>query len=352
MAPVELLGGLAGQAAALALASAALALVLGRLAPRLGWVDGPPVGRKRHSPPAPLVGGAVILGALLLAWRASDLAEPLRRWALPLGAELRIEPFSALAAAFALGLADDLSPRGLPAWAKLLGQLACGAVLAATLELAPGAVAPPWLLPLLLLGPAVAMNAVNTFDNADGTAALLGTCALAGTAPLCAVPLLALLPFNLRSARAPARRLPRAWLGDSGSHLLGMLFFLIPWSWPALVLPLGDLARLSVLRPILGQAPWIGDRRHLAHRLEARGLPPIPVALVLALIAAPSIVLGYLGMRGQLEGGVALGALATLGLFAAAVAFTSPARSRAERSARASASPASPLFIDPAEAAS
>ena len=54
--------------------------------------------------------------------------------------------------------------------------------------------------------------------------------------------------------------------------LLGALVLLVPAAWPALALPLFDLLRLSALRLARGSRPWIGDRRHLAHRLEAAGL--------------------------------------------------------------------------------
>jgi hypothetical protein len=51
----------------------------------------------------------------------------------------------------------------------------------------------------------------------------------------------------------------------------------------------------------------VGDRRHLAHRLERRGSSPAAVAAWLVAAASPSIVLGWLGARGVLPGGVALG---------------------------------------------
>jgi UDP-GlcNAc:undecaprenyl-phosphate GlcNAc-1-phosphate transferase len=143
----------------------------------------------------------------------------------------------------------------------------------------------------------VACNAINTFDNADGAAGGLVAVALLARAPLLAAPVLAFLPFNLRSQRSPAGRGrdAAAYLGDSGSHLLGMLVLLTPAAWPALVLPLADLARLSVVRVREGAAPWVGDRRHLAHRLGAAGLSAPRVVAALLGIAAPTLLLGWVG---------------------------------------------------------
>jgi UDP-N-acetylmuramyl pentapeptide phosphotransferase/UDP-N-acetylglucosamine-1-phosphate transferase len=173
-----------------------------------------------------------------------------------------------------------------------------------------------WLAVLALVaGAVVAQNALNTFDNADGAATSLAALALSWPAPLFAAPLVAFLPFNF--ARPSARRaLPKSILGDSGSHVLGMLILLTPAAWPALALPLLDLARLCVQRARLSHRPWVGDRRHLAHRLEFRGLGARQVALALLCAASPSIVLGWCGARGALVGGVALGVLATAALFA------------------------------------
>ncbi|MFM7281459.1 MAG: hypothetical protein ACKO32_06750, partial [Planctomycetia bacterium] len=40
-----------------------------------------------------------------------------------------------------------------------------------------------------------------------------------------------------------------------------------------------------------GQAPWVGDRRHLAQALEARGLTLAPRLVLLLLLALPVWVL-------------------------------------------------------------
>ncbi len=160
----------------------------------------------------------------------------------------------------------------------------------------------------------VAQNAANTFDNADGALASLAALALRSP-PIVLGALLGFLPANLLFRRG-AERVPLAYLGDAGSHLLGILWAATPAAWPALLLPVLDLARLARVRVREGSVPWRGDRRHLAHRLAASGLAPLPVAAVLAAIAAPSA----LGTGST--SAVLAGAAGTIVLFALALHCT------------------------------
>jgi UDP-GlcNAc:undecaprenyl-phosphate GlcNAc-1-phosphate transferase len=172
-------------------------------------------------------------------------------------------------------------------------------------------------LALIVLGAVLAQNALNTFDNADGAATSLAALGLCLPAPLFAAPLLAFLPFNLRRRGSPS-----AYLGDAGSHLVGMLVLLTPAAWPVLALPLLDLSRLSVVRLRRGQMPWVGDRRHLAHRLAALGLGPLAVVRVLLGLALPAVLTGWVSRTGAPGPAVALGVLATGLLFRRAVRAT------------------------------
>ena len=89
---------------------------------------------------------------------------------------------------------------------------------------------------------------------------------------------------------------PRAYLGDSGSHLLGMMLLLTPAAWPLFLLPLLDLARVAAVRLREGRPIWSADRLHLAHRLQAAGLAPTAVVAVLVGIALPALLVpGWLG---------------------------------------------------------
>jgi hypothetical protein len=138
-------------------ACAAATLVLTALAPRIGLVDDArdAPGRKKHARPVPLVGGAALAIALaaLFAWSGSGLGGATdvsgvggvgggvgvlgSAFGRVLGGEVvpgvafdATYVVIALALALGVGLADDLAPRGLPVWAKLLGQTLAAIALA------------------------------------------------------------------------------------------------------------------------------------------------------------------------------------------------------------------------------
>lgn len=281
---------------------AALALV--PLARRLGWVDGGASARKRGVPPLPLVGGAAVLAGLLAGWLVLETVgreragfvpgRALLAWIAPsFGPTATLWPLGAVLVAFAVGTLDDLLEDGLRPLQKLAGQAAAGFVLALPLVVANPGAPEAWAAALVsALAACVALNLINTFDNADGAASGLACAALLVPAPFFSAALAAFLPFNV--ARRGGR--PRAILGDAGSHVVGVLILLVPSAWPALALPALDLARLCLVRLRAGAAPWSGDRRHLAHRLELRGLAPAQVALVLLAVSAPALVLGWPGV--------------------------------------------------------
>jgi len=284
-------------------ASLLAALALVPWARRAGWVDGGASERKRAAAPLPLCGGAIVLAGVLAGWVAMEFLGRARAGFVPgrelrelvsaaLGREVTLWPLGALLLAFTVGTLDDLLEDGLRPAQKLAGQAAVGVVLALPVVMAAPHDPRAWLvLALAVLAACVALNWINTFDNADGAASGLGCTALLGSAPFFAAALAAFLPFNL----ARRGRAPRAILGDAGSHALGLMFLLVPAAWPALLLPALDLGRLVLVRARLGLAPWQGDRRHLAHRLQARGLAPATVALALLAISLPAILWGWLG---------------------------------------------------------
>lgn len=294
--------------------------LLARLARKRGWLDRPEEAghRKLQGRPVPPVGGAAVLLGLCAAWLAlrgtGGHWDPfVAAWIHPLAGA------AALLLAFLAGAIDDRVPGGLAPARKLALQAAAALPVALSVLLHGSPAAPEASLLLALaalVGGVVAQNAFNTFDNADGATTSLGICALAFTAPVLAGALLGFLPFNLNARRrGGAQAAPTAYLGDSGSHLLGMLVLIVPAAWPAFALPLLDLARVSLRRLAAGSRPWIGDRRHLAHRLAAAGLGRSGVPAVLALVALPAIVLGA---HGWLLAGLA----GTLGLFLVSVGLT------------------------------
>lgn len=308
-----------------ACAAFAFGLLATRVARRIGWVDGGAGAHKLAGERWPLTGGA----ALLAGWLVAELCA--RAWALApsslfeaaelsallestLGVEVRLWPLGAVCAAFALGTLDDLLENGLSAGAKLCGQALCGLVLVAPSLLLYGASSTALLVALLAAaGACVALNCINTFDNADGAALGVGLLGLSG-APALAAPLVGFAPLNLLADRAGTWR-RKAILGDAGSHALGLVLLLHPLAWPALTLPALDLARLCWVRWRLGEPVWRGDRRHLAHRFAQGGMAPWRVALQLAAIAAPAA----LAPAGW---GIVAGVVASVVLFVWALALS------------------------------
>ncbi len=320
-------------AVALAAALVALAVFLA-LARRLGWVDtgADAPERKRQRTAVALVGGPALAVALLaLAWQARGdgaalVGEVWPDWSLRpawLGA--------ALALAFATGFADDVRARGLAPAPKLIGQLAAGVALAAGLEHG-GAGAPLAARAACVVLAVAAQNVANTFDHADGMLASVSLAGLAGAGAALAGALCAFLPFNLIARRGAD--VPRAYLGDSGAHVLGIALLASPFGAAALTLPALDLARVVAARVRAGQPVWHGDRRHLAHRLQDAGRGRGAVVLRSLACAAPAFLAqAFLAPRlAATDGGplivLGAGALAS-GLALAWVLARHPARAPA-----------------------
>lgn len=284
-------------------------LVLRGLALRLGWVDdGSDAPERKHQRAAvPFVGGPALLAAALALLVAPGLEgvtevqprDPPWGWTFTWASWL-----ASLLLAFATGFVDDVRARGLPPAAKLAGQGAAAALLALGLHVDGGAPSVGEHALIFVLAVA-AQNVANAFDHADGA---LGSVALAGLTAAgasLAGAVLAFLPFNLIRKRAGGP--PLAYLGDSGSHLLGILLVTSAWGWSALTLPALDLARVVVERARAGQPIWRGDRRHLAQRLNAAGRPPLVVVAVVLACAAPAFGAAALAPAAGFTLGTALG---------------------------------------------
>ncbi len=185
-----------------------------------------------------------------------------------------------------------------------------------------------WHVPATILWLVACSNAFNLIDGLDGlavgiglfatataflSALLSGNYALAlATAPLLGA-LLGFLPYNFQPASI--------FMGDCGSLTVGFLLgcFSVIWSQKsatllgmtapllALAIPLLDTA-LSIARRFLRRQPVFGaDRRHIHHRLLARGFTPRRVAYIFyafaGIIAGLSLLLNSAADR---FGGIAL----------------------------------------------
>ena len=264
-------------------------------------VDEPEEGRKMHTTPVPTIGGvAVFLGFLVacLMWlpHAFSSLEVAHNW----GAAL-----AALVILFFMGVKDDLA--GLSPSKKLLIHFLLGGLLIFEgqfriegfaglfgLHDIPYFVSAGFSLFVYI----VVVNAINLIDGVDGLAGGFGVIAsvafgllfaAAGAYPPATVAfalagaLAGFLKFNWTPARI--------FLGDGGSLLTGLVFYVLCVEWmntpltdvpeyiraipqplmsmSLLAYPLVDTLRVFTLRVLKGRSPFSPDRNHLHHRMMA-----------------------------------------------------------------------------------
>lgn len=310
-----------------ALGVAAMALPLWRRwCVRTNLVDDPG-HRKIHSEPVPLAGGLAVMTAIVLPiafgwfvfWAGQgnlfSIFEPESEIVRRLSHGLEKRAFQLMVILLGalgmliVGLLDDKYE--LKPLTKFSAQFAVAwLVAAAGLRIT-------LFVPSLLFSYAVTIlwiltviNAFNFIDNMNGLCGGLGVIgafyfallsALAGqylvalTAFLTCGALVGFLPFNFPRARA--------FLGDSGSHLVGYLLAvlaILPHFHTAqeprvhavfsplliLAVPLGDLLWVVLLRTKLRKPFYIGDNNHLSHRLVRLGFSRINAVLLIWLLAA------------------------------------------------------------------
>lgn len=308
---------------AIAIATAlASSLLLGRLAiiaaSRLRFLDRPGE-RKAQAAPVPLMGGlAIYLGTLagtLVQDTQLEADSFLPRWLLA-GAVL-----------LGVGLLDDR--RGLGPRLRLLAQTLVA------LCFWPELVAwltPAWLGVALGLAWLVGLvNSLNFLDNMDAAAAgsavwtvllLAGALQLSGDGAVGFWPLAAALAGFLWWNRPPAR----LYMGDAGSTFLGLslgLFALItvtrtgmdPWLAPLfLAVPIYDTCTVFWIRLRERRPLWVGDRRHVTHRMAARGASVTRTVLTLNLWTLAVGGLALVGLARGWNGALLLGGAFVVGV--------------------------------------
>ncbi|HEX6761730.1 MAG TPA: hypothetical protein VF094_02905, partial [Gaiellaceae bacterium] len=262
--------------------------------------------------------------------------------ALPLSRELG-GILGGCAILFVAGLVDDMFH--LPPLAKIAAQVAA-AVLATGTDVQLIHTRPlAWALALLWL---VGMtNAFNLLDNMDGLAASLAAIAALFFAAAAtwyqssrlvlvmslalALALFAFLPFNLR----PGRR-ALAWMGDSGSQLIGFMLAslglassytvasstLATLLLPVIILavPILDTTLVTVVRLLDGRPITQGGRDHSSHRLVALGVSETSAVILLAVVSA---ALGATSLVYEAFGNGRIAAIGVLVTFALIVQFGS-----------------------------
>jgi UDP-GlcNAc:undecaprenyl-phosphate/decaprenyl-phosphate GlcNAc-1-phosphate transferase len=292
------------------------------MARRFGVLDAPGP-RKVHADPTPRLGGVAVFSAFTLVVLAGYLLRPIL-FALPaarnlfgpaldiLGEAYKVQgKLLALGIgsvlAFAVGLTDDVMGSRFPVAGKAVGQFLAAFVLVAA-DVRVSFLPYEWMNTVVTVLWLVGItNAFNLLDNMDGLSAgvafvasgvLLINAWSRGELFISLIlvafmgSLLGFLVFNWNPASV--------FLGDCGSHFIGFLMgsltlldryvgtassTLFPVLMPVLVLavPILDTATVVFIRLREGRPIYVGDRRHLSHRLVALGLSTRLAVLVIYL---------------------------------------------------------------------
>ncbi|HSD65725.1 MAG TPA: MraY family glycosyltransferase [Vicinamibacteria bacterium] len=314
--------------------SAALVPGAGWVARRFGVIDGPGP-RKVHQAPTPRMGGIAVWAAFTLVvlagyvgapflsrlpWVETHLAGPLAMLQEAHRVEGKLVAMLAGGAlAFAVGLLDDVLGARFPVGVKLAGQVLAAVVLVA------GGIRTDILrfdvlnVALTLVWVVGITNAFNLLDNMDGLSAgvafvaslvlllnawLLGEFFISLVLVALMGSLLGFLVYNWHPASI--------FLGDCGSLFIGFALAaltllqryvshasstLFPVLMPVLVLalPILDTATVTFIRLREGRPIYVGDSRHLSHRLVSLGMRP-PLAVFTIYLITLGIGLGAVGL--------------------------------------------------------
>lgn len=290
-------------------------LVLAPFARRYGVVD-KPNARKQHGAEVPLIGGLAIYTCILTLLPLFTPLDGNLLWYL--GAAGLLVLFGVLDDRFNLGVgvrvvvevtAALLMIFGAGLWVGHLGNLLGFRDLYMPLWLAA---------PFTIVAVFGITNAWNMIDGMDGLAGTVSLIALGsfyfltheggGNNTLSALLLgatAAFLLFNVCSNRL----LPKVFLGDAGSKLIGfsLVWLLIDSTQegqltgmrlsPALVLfvvglPLIDMVSTTIRRVRQGMPPFQADRTHVHHILQAQGFSRQEILLLIACTAALIMLVG------------------------------------------------------------
>ncbi len=339
------------------LLSALLVPFTRRLAETLGVMD-PPGARKIHARPTARLGGIAVFVAFITTVfvgprLAPGLAEIawVHEWiGMPLDAlrqsSLVAHKLNALLLGtmtiFVVGLLDDVLGRRFPVVLKAGGQVAAAAILVAGDVRTSFMPNEPLNIALTILWVVGITNAFNLLDNMDGLSAgvafvaagvflvnawSLGEVFISLVLMAFMGSLLGFLFYNFNPASV--------FLGDCGSLTIGYLMAsltlleryvsqasssLFPVLMPVLVLavPLVDTTTVVVIRLREGRPVYIGDSRHLSHRLVNLGFSHRRAVLLLYILTL-SLGLGAAALTNATPGQTALVLLQSVGFVAVAL---------------------------------
>lgn len=296
--------------AAVALLAGSLLTALARtLAVHVGVLDRPDGGRKLHRDATPLMGGTAIYAAILLTVSvASLLPGPAGLFATMPETAL---PMLLLSGGLfcGLGLYDDIRP--MRPWTKLAFQFVAALPFAIWgqniswieflgFDLSLGAFVGAAFTALWLVACANTINLIDGLDGLAGTVGLIAFIGIAAIADLRHFPGVAAVALIVAGSLTGflCHNLPpaRIFLGDSGSLLIGFLIgalsiesslktatgFAMTVPMILVSLPAFDTLMAILRRRLSGRGIGEGDRGHIHHRLQERGLTRIQTLVVIA----------------------------------------------------------------------
>lgn len=316
--------------------SLALIPVFRKIALRVGILD-KPGGRKEHVEATPLFGGVGVAIACVLSLLVVMAYESFTKE--PEGPELLMGnltfTFLGSLVIFFTGLLDDLFKDKLPFYYKLLGQI-LGSTAAMIVvfyanfkRLAAGGVPfADYIYLLILMGWLLTViNSFNFSDNINGLSSGLAVIALLISMVylgsefnirfivlgfILVGAILGFMPFNFPKAKI--------FLGDAGSMFIGYWIGIILWSLtrrffdgqapvfgvdnlipPLLVMgvPLYDAAFVVFMRWREKRPVYLGDNKHLSHRLVRCGFSTTESTLILWGLALILGGMGAMSLRGE-----------------------------------------------------
>ena len=277
--------------------------VLARIAPALGLVD-TPSARKLHAAPVPLVGGIAIYITVLLcilAWPSELIGALWASKTFPMATLI-----SCMGFLVGIGVLDDRFDLGVAP--RIITEVLIAATIAAVLDLrvinlgnlmGQGDIR---LIPFTgyiftIIAIFGVINAINMLDGLDGLVALTMLSSLLffqlAFAPAIS-PAVILISICLGAFTASnlglIKGLPKTFLGDAGSRLLGLIAACLLLTAassrvggekliaPATALyiiavPLFDMVYIVTRRALRHQSPFTPDRNHIHHLLLFLGLP-------------------------------------------------------------------------------
>ncbi len=305
-----------------------------RVAIKFGMLDHPG-GRKEHGSPTPLFGGMGILFACGLTFILVTAGEALFNGELAPRIELGRIDFVILGSLiiFLTGLIDDLFKDRLPFYYKLAGQIvgssaAMAVLFYAQLErlLSEDVPFADYIYLIIFMGWILTViNAFNFSDNMNGLSTGLAVIAVLTSMVylgsqvntrfiilgfILVGSILGFLPYNFPKAKV--------FLGDAGSMFIGYWIGIILWPMtsgffdgsnpffgldylipPLLIIgvPLYDAVFVVVIRWSEGRPVYLGDNKHLSHRLVRCGFSPTEASLILWGLALILAGVGAMSIR-------------------------------------------------------